>query len=178
MHKRPSFLLVLAAIVAGALVSLLSGCSPVLRVYSEDSEAAALVHAAGELLDVPTRMEAEPGPGVTVLEIRPSRWDAERGKQLCGEALEKALDASSVRDALTGGVVDCTPKAWSCATVTFVAHELGHVYGLPHKPQTEDKSTAGNVMQPAPGDSRQTTRRQRLVVRLHALGLAEACRPE
>ncbi len=157
------------------LLLLLCACSPTIRVYSESPEAEPIVHDAGKLLGIRTLVVGAPGPGVTTLELEGTQFDVQRGQQLCGEALEKALGASSVRDALTGGVVDCTPKAWSCATVTFVAHELGHVYGLPHVKQTENRSETGNVMQPAPGVSKALSDKQRTIVKIYALGLDEIC---
>lgn len=163
MTKNATFLLALCA------------CSPVIRVYSESPDAEPVIHDAGKLLGIKTLVVDAPGPGITTLELRGSEYDIERGRQLCGEALEKTLGASSVRDALTGGVVDCTPKAWSCATVTFVAHELGHVYGLPHVKQTDNTTKTGNLMQPGPGHSKALSDKQRTIIKLHALGLDEIC---
>lgn len=161
------------------LVAACIGCAPTWRVYSPQPEAGPLVHEAAQLYGVRAKMMDKPGPGVVYLTIEKSRWDPEKGAQLCGTALEKVFDSASVRDALTGGIVDCEPKAWSCATVTFVAHELGHVYGLPHtvtKPNETDMTEAGNVMQWKPGKSKQLTQRQKTIVKLAALGLEEACR--
>jgi len=144
----------------------LSACATI-RVFSEDERAPALVDAAGAHLGVKAIMVDRPGRGVTVLRIEKTRWDPERGKQLCGVAEEKVIDAQSVLDALENGVFDCQPEAWSCADEEAVAHELGHVYGLAH--------TKGGLMNPKLNDDMTVTNSQTAIVNGLALALERAC---
>ncbi len=153
----------------------LVACAPI-RIYTESEQALPMLDEASEILGTRIKVVDAPGPGITTLEIRDSEINPEDGERICGRALERVLHAESVRDALTNGVVDCTPEAWSCATVTFISHELGHVYGLGHVKQTEDRTKKGNFMQPAPGEGRAATQQQQTIVRLHAAGLNEVCR--
>ena len=156
-------------------VVLLQGCiSPVIRVHSEQPEAAQLVEEAGAILGVPTKMMRKPGRGITSLSIERTR--KVNGEQLCGTALEKVV---SVRRAFRKGkLVTCTPKAWACATVTFVVHELGHVYGLRHIacPDGTGDKCEENVMRPAPGRNTTVTAGQTAVVEVHAIHLERVCR--
>ena len=85
--------------------------------------------------------------------------------------VEKVIAAEGLRDALENGIVDCEPRAWTCAKVKFASHELGHVVGLlPHV------DTEGNLMLPAPPDGAQLTDEQKLRVRALTVVFNEVCR--
>ena len=128
------------------------------------------MESAGQVLGIRTKLVEAPGSGVVSVEVRP------QAGSVCGQALEKIVGAEGIRDALTSGVVDCEPKAWTCDGTTYAAHELGHVVGLlPHVDQ-DDPATAGNLMRPAPSDGAQLTDKQKARVRVLAIAFNEVCR--
>ena len=143
-------------VFACALALFVSCGTPTIRVHSTHPDAPELVTEAGAILGVPTEMAAS-GKGVVELEIR------EPEPPICGRALEAIVELRR------RGVVTCEPKAWSCADAIFVAHELGHVFGLKH---TRIK---GNLMFPAPRQGG-VTEGQCAVVEAHAAGLKRYCK--
>ncbi len=152
------------------LCPLLLACTPTIRIYTETPDKAPLLEAAGDVVGVRTKVVDAPGSGVITVEFR-----SHEGK-FCGRALEKVVSVEGLRDALTNGIIDCEPKAWTCANVTFAAHELAHVVGLlPHVDQ-EDPTTEDNLMRPAPKDGSKLTKEQRLRVQALALVFNEVCR--
>lgn len=167
-----------------SILLYMAACTPTVRIYSPDDSITEVLESGevGEVLDVNIELVDEPGRGVVEVEHSYRRWSEGRQKLLCGQTLERFLGAHSVRAALEEGVLHCRPRAWSCASVTFVAHELGHVLGLNHAGQCrpDDMTCAhtgeeGNLMQPSPYDSKHLTRRQKRIVRIHAHGLERIC---
>jgi hypothetical protein len=142
---------------------LLLACTPVAHVWTESpDEHRVQVRDASLAMGVRVLFADRPGPGVIAMEFQ--RDDA----RVCGVALERVVEyPSHPSDALTQPLVDCQPKAWSCSPAHFVAHELGHVLGLPHESAT--------AMDPAPLPGLEFTRRQKTIMRAYAVGFAEVC---
>lgn len=142
----------------------LAACTPVVLVHPSEPGHETTIRDAGRQLGVRTRAVDEPQKGAVELEWR----SAEDG--VCGEALERLVGAESPRDALTKGVVECQPRAWSCVSPTYLAHELGHVLGLNHDDRDD------NLMAPAPKNGAETDTKQRLRANAAAVGMAEVCK--
>ena len=141
---------------------LLIGCTPTIYVHTETPEEHAVtIRDAGRHLHVRTRVTDNPEGAVNV-EFRSSE------ENVCGEALEKLIGAESPRKALTEGIVDCQPKAWSCPSAIFLAHELGHIFNLKH---VDEES---NLMNPAPTDV-DLDKRQTLTVQGSVILMGEVC---
>ncbi len=159
-----------------SIVLFLVACSPTVQIYTESPEQELLIREAGKTIGVKAKLVEAPGRGVVTLEFRTHEGN------ICGTALEKVIAAEGLRDALENGIVDCTPRAWTCATVTFAGHELGHVIGLlPHVEEDDDEDEDGtpsepNLMAEAPRDGAQLTDKQRLRVRAMAVVFNEVCR--
>lgn len=143
---------------------LIAACTPVVLVHPSEPGHETVIRDAGRQLGVKTRAVDEAQPGAVELEWR----SAEDG--VCGEALERLVGAESPRDALTEGVVECQPRAWSCVSPTYLAHELGHVLGLNHDDRDE------NLMAPAPKNGAEADTKQRLRVNAAAVGMSEVCK--
>ncbi len=146
------------------------GCTPTIRIYAETPGSEDLMTSAGQRLGIRTKVVEAPGPGVVSVEVRP------QAGSVCGEALEKIVGADGIRDALTSGVVDCEPKAWTCDGVEFAAHELGHVVGLLPHVDPDDPATIDNLMHPAPRKDAQLTDQQKTRIRVLAVAFNEVCR--
>ena len=128
------------------------------------------MESAGQVLGIRTKLVEAPGRGVVSVEVRP------QAGSVCGQALEKIVGAEGIRDALTSGVVDCEPKAWTCDGVEFAAHELGHVVGLLPHVDADDPANLDNLMHPAPRKDAQLTDKQKARVRVLAVTFNEVCR--
>lgn len=137
------------------------GCAPTVYIHTDAPDQAQTIRDASRLLHVRMRVTDNPQGAISV-DFRPHEG------RVCGQALERLVGADSVREALTGGIVDCEPQAWSCDTGTFLAHEVGHVLGLNHKD--------GTLMDPEPKAGAELTKRQRLTVQASAVLMGEVCR--
>ena len=172
-----------ATLIAALLVTLLGvACTPTIYVYTDaPDENANVIRDAGQHIGVRTKIANSPKGAITV-EFRPE----EEG--VCGQALEKLLEAESLRDVLTNGVVDCEPVAWSCPKSSkFLSHEFAHILNLSHVKLDEDEGdtatarklwgddlTKDNLMRPAPTGT-EVTKRQRLIVQASAVLMNEVC---
>ena len=102
---------------------------------------------AGELLGVRTKVVDAPEGAVTV-EFR--SYDGH-----CGRVEEKAT---------------CTPRLWSCESPGYLAHELGHVFGLEHDSRDD------NLMNPAPAVGAEIDEKQRWKVQAAVAAMEGVCR--
>lgn len=145
-----------------ALTALvLTACAPVVRVFSVDGQHTDTIKAAADPLGVRIRVVDEPGSGVVTLQFR------DHEGRVCGEALEKTIP-DTVRETLRDGI-KCELTAWSCNEIRFVAHELGHLFGLGHV------QADGNLMNPSPHPGATLTRAQKAQVFGLAHAFAYAC---
>ena len=145
------------------LVLVVAACAPTIQIYTETPDKEALLQEAGNTIGVRTKIVDAPGPGVVSVEFR-----SKEGND-CGWALEKIVGADTLRDALTNGIVDCEPKAWTCDHVTYASHELAHVVGLLRHTET-------GLMAPAPERDAQLTEAQKRRVRALGVVFNEVCR--
>jgi hypothetical protein len=154
------------------LLATLSCCTT-LPVYTQQPQHEGLVVEAAQAWGLRAKLVEAPGPGVLVLDFRPHEGT------VCGRALDRAIGAESVVAAITDGIIDCSPAAWSCVNVTFLTHELGHEFGLSHRGRLDDPRDAparNFVMHPAPNDGAVVEPDQVLVVQTTAAAWSRACR--
>lgn len=165
------------------LAGLALGCSnPVLYIHTPDPEQAKehrlIIRDAGKKMGVRIKVTDVPSDASVEVTFHP----ADAG--VCGVALERIAGfpehpvgvAKEIYDHVVAGdykaaaqaAIDCNPRAWSCTNPDALAHELGHVLGLPHK--------AGTAMNPEVS-SEPFTDKQTLIMQAVAVGFAEACGP-
>lgn len=161
-----------------ALSVLLSACAGgTLHVIpSEPGHEQEFMNAGARLgVNIIVLPEDAPKKGAVEIEFKSAEWDEEKQTFICGRALERLLELDEVRQAIKGEDTLCTPKGWSCANVTFLTHELGHILGLPHYKRAKRKSDDKNLMRPAPTQDSRLNWKQRLVVQSSTATFERVC---